>query len=212
MKTILTFRRLLVAATVILTSFSGLQAQEDDAKVDSKAYATMSLEQLNSNRAQLMSTLTSEEFKSKIHKIDEMKAPNDSGIPSLDNLAMLLGKIAGKVQENRSSLTSMYAGVTGLNYDGTTAAAPTSVNEQQLRSLSEIMLQLNGDIISTARSLVTMPGEIKSAGVFKAIKGLKNLLYIKNAVTALSAEIKYNNQLTQNLLATQKLKLMASNK
>lgn len=71
--------------------------------------------------------------------------------------------------------------------------------------MAEIMLQLNGDIMSTAKSLLTLPGEVKNAGTFKALKGLKNLMFIKNAVSALSTEIKYNNQLAQNLVATQKL-------
>ena len=100
----------------------------------------------------------------------------------------------------------MYSGVTGFNTDGT-AANSAPVDQQQLHSVAEIMLQLNGEIISTAKSLVELPGQIKSAGAFKALKGLKNLMFIKNAVSALSAEIKYDNQLAQNLMATQKLAL-----
>lgn len=208
MKPNFSFRKMLFAAALVFASVATVKAQDDDSKIDVKDFSTMSLEQLEAHRSQLMALANSEDYQKKIHKLDEMKTPNDSGIQSLDEITNLLGKIAAKVRENRGSVSSMYAGVTGMNYDGSAATA-TAVNEQQLRSLSEIMLQLNGDIISTAKSLVSIPGEIKGAGALKAIKGLKNLMYIKNAVSALSAEIKYNNQLTQNLVATQKIKLAA---
>lgn len=206
MKTLNTLNRLLLVLAITFSSFSLLKAQDEDLKINVKDFSTLTLDQLNAHRNQLVALANSEDFRKKVEKIDNMKIPNDSGIPSLDNLTMLIAKMAGKVQENRATLTSMYSGVTGFNLDGS-AATPTTVNQQQLNSLAEIMLQMNGEIITTAKSLIDLPGEIKSAGGFKALKGLKNLLFIKNAVSALSAEIKYNNQLTQNLLATQKLNI-----
>lgn len=203
MKTLNTFGRLLLILTITFSSFSFLKAQDEDPKINVKDFSTLTLEQLNAHRNQLIALANSDDFKKKVEKINTLKIPNDSGIPSLDNLTSLIANMASKVQENRSAISSMYSGVTGLNLDGS-AASPTTVNQQQLNSLASIMLQLNGEIITTAKSLVDLPGEIKSAGGFKALKGLKNLLFIKNAVSALSTEIKYNNQLTQNLLATQK--------
>lgn len=203
MKTLNTFGKLLLILTITFSSFSFLKAQDEDSKINVKDFTTLTLDQLNAHRNQLIALANSEDFKKKVEKINTLKIPNDSGIPSLDNLTMLIANMVGKVQENRNAISSMYSGVIGLNLDGSTAPT-TTVDQQQLNSLASIMLQLNGEIITTAKSLVDLPGEIKSAGGLKALKGLKNLLFIKNAVTALSAEIKYNNQLTQNLIATQK--------
>lgn len=204
MKTINSLRKLMLVMAVVFTSFNMLKAQDEDMKINVKDFSTLSLDQLTTHRNQLLAMASSEDFQKKIHKIDNLKSPNDSGIPALDEVTSLIGKIAAKVRDNRPTMTTMYSGVTGLNPDGSASVA-TAVNQQQLNSMAEIMLQLNGDIMSTAKSLLTLPGEVKNAGTFKALKGLKNLMFIKNAVSALSTEIKYNNQLAQNLVATQKL-------
>lgn len=205
MKTIKLFQRLILALVLVISTFSFVKAQEDDdVKINVKDFSTLSLDELNAHRNQLISMVNSSEFQKKVNKIDNLKIPNDSGIPSLDNLTALIAKMTGKVQENRSAIASMYSNFTGQNYDGS-AITKATVDQQQLNSLAGIMLQMNGEIITTAKSLIDLPGEIKNAGGLKALKGLKNLMFIKNAVSALSAEIKFNNQLTQNLLATQKL-------
>lgn len=205
MKTIKLFQRLILTLVLVISTFSFVKAQEDDdVKINVKDFSTLSLDELNAHRNQLISMVNSSEFQKKVNKIDNLKIPNESGIPSLDNLTALIAKMAGKVQENRSAIASMYSNFTGQNYDGS-AITKATVDQQQLNSLAGIMLQMNGEIITTAKSLIDLPGEIKAAGGFKALKGLKNMLFIKNAVSALSAEIKFNNQLTQNLLATQKL-------
>ena len=185
---------------------ANLKAQ-DDAKIKlliKKTSSTMTLDQLTQHRAALLSYANSDEFRNKIEKIEGLKAPNDSGITSVDNITNLLSKFITKVNGNRAAITSMYTGVTGLNLDGTQATG-TQADPEQLKSMVAMFAEMSGDIATTAKSLVNLPAEIKGAGIMKGVKGLKSLLFIKNAVSALSSEIKYNNQLTQNLMATQRL-------
>lgn len=192
---------------LMLMTANFVKAQDDEKNVI-KDFSGLTLDQLQQHRSQLLALSTSDDYQKKVSKMEDANVPKDSGIESVDKIAAMLGKMISKVHDNRAVLTSMYSGVTGNNMDGTKATA-TVVDQQQMNTLVSMLTQMSGDIISTAKSLVDLPGEIKSAGPLKAIKGLKSLMYIKNAVSALKSELQYNSQMAQNLMATQKL--MAEN-
>ena len=88
--------------------------------------------------------------------------------------------------------------------DGNPATNVAAVQPEQLIALSKMFVTMGVELVKSSKELLTMPGEIKSAGVMKAMKALKSMAYLKNAFVALKQEISFNARMTQNLIATNK--------
>ncbi|MFD0940168.1 hypothetical protein [Pedobacter boryungensis] len=165
---------------------------------------TMSLDELKAQRATLLALSKSEEFLEKLAKVDKLQAPKETGIGGLDALTSMAAKLIEQMKTTRGSIPQFYASVTGQTMDGSPATNVTPIQPDQLIALSKMFVTMGVDLVKSSKELITMPGEIKSAGVMKAMKALKSMAYIKNAFVALKQEISYNAKMTQNLIATNK--------
>ncbi|MFI5451337.1 hypothetical protein ACHMWN_04190 [Pedobacter sp. UC225_61] len=200
-------KKLLLTAAFALSLCFAANAQEEvidnnPAEVtDSKA---LSLDELKAQRAALVALSKSEDFLEKIAKADKLKAPNEVGIAGLDALASMASKLLEQMKTTRGSIPQFYASITGQTMDGSPAGTVTPVQPDQLIALSKMFVTMGVDLVKSSKDLITMPGEIKSAGVMKAMKALKSMAYIKNAFVALKQEISFNAKMTQNLIATNK--------
>ncbi|MFA6275417.1 MAG: hypothetical protein WC622_01635 [Pedobacter sp.] len=200
-------KKLLLTAAFALSLCFAANAQEEvidnnPAEVtDSKA---LSLDELKAQRAALVALATSEEFLAKLAKADKLEAPKETGIGGLDALTSMASKLLGQMKTTRGSIPQFYASITGQTMDGSPAGTVTPIQPDQLIALSKMFVTMGVDLVKSSKELITMPGEIKSAGVMKAMKALKSMAYIKNAFVALKQEISFNAKMTQNLIATNK--------
>lgn len=200
-------KKLLLSAVFAFTLCFAANAQdegvtENPAEVsDSK---TLSLDELKAQRAALLALSKSEDFLEKLAKVDKLQAPKETGIGGLDALTSIAAKLIDQMKTTRGSIPQFYASVTGQTMDGNPATNVTPVQPDQLIALSKMFVTMGVELVKSSKELLTMPGEIKSAGVMKAMKALKSMAYIKNAFVALKQEISYNAKMTQNLIATNK--------
>jgi len=200
-------KKLLLTAVFAMSLCFAANAQEENVTenpaevTDNK---TLSLDELKAQRVALLALAKSEEFLERIAKVDKLQAPKETGIAGLDALTTMAAKLVDQMKTTRGSIPQFYASVTGQTMDGSPAAGATPVQPDQLIALSKMFVTMGVDLVKSSKELLTMPGEIKSAGVMKAMKALKSMAYIKNAFVALKQEISFNAKMTQNLIATNK--------
>lgn len=200
-------KKLILTAVFAISLAFAANAQDENitenpAEVnDTKTY---SLDELKAQRVALLALAKSEDYLDKIAKVDKLKAPNETGIAGLDALTAMAAKLVDQMKTTRGSIPQFYASVTGQTMDGNPATNVTPVQPDQLIALSKMFVTMGVELVKSSKELLTMPGEIKSAGVMKALKAVKSMAYIKNAFVALKQEISFNAKLTQNLIATNK--------
>lgn len=200
-------KKLLLIAVFALSIGITAKAQEENVTENPAEVSeskTMSLEELKAQRATLLALAKSEDFLEKLAKVDKLQAPKETGIAGLDALTAMAAKLVDQMKTTRGSIPQFYASVTGQTMDGNPATNATPVQPDQLIALSKMFVTMGVDLVKSSKELLTMPGEIKSAGVMKAMKALKSMAYIKNSFVALKQEISYNAKMTQNLIATNK--------
>lgn len=200
-------KKILLTAVFAFTLCFAANAQDENvtenpAEVsDSK---TLSLDELKAQRVALLALAKSEDYLDKLAKVDKLQAPKETGIAGLDALTSMAAKLVEQMKTTRGSVPQFYASITGQTMDGSPATNVTPVQPDQLIALSKMFVTMGIDLVKSSKELLTMPGEIKSAGVMKAMKALKSMAYIKNAFVALKQEISFNAKMTANLIATNK--------
>ncbi|TCC93592.1 hypothetical protein EZ428_02140 [Pedobacter frigiditerrae] len=198
----------LLLTTVLALSFCFAVNAQDETVTENPAEVTdsktLSLDELKTQRAALLALSKSEDFLEKLAKVDKLQAPKETGIGGLDALTTMAAKLIDQMKTTRGSIPQFYASVTGQTMDGNPATNVTPIQPDQLIALSKMFVTMGVELVKSSKELLTMPGEIKSAGVMKAMKALKSMAYIKNAFVALKQEISYNAKMTQNLIATNK--------
>lgn len=200
-------KKLLLTAVFALSLCFAAKAQEEvvnDNPAEVSDSKSMSLDELKAQRAALVALSKSEDFLDKLAKADKLKAPNEVGIAGLDALTTMASKLLEQMKANRNSVPQFYASITGQTMDGNPAGQVQAVQPDQLIALSKMFVTMGTELVKSSKDLITMPGEIKSAGVMKAMKALKSMAYIKSAFVALKQEISFNAKMTQNLIATNK--------
>lgn len=200
-------KKVLLTAVFALSLCFAASAQEETV-TENPAEVTdtklMSLDELKAQRAALVALVKSEDFIARLAKIEKMEAPKETGISGLDALSSMAGKLLEQMKTTRASIPKFYASVTGETIDGAAAGTVTPIQSEQLMALSKMFVTMGIELVKSSKALVSIPGEIKSAGPMKALKALKTLAYIKNSFVALKQDISYNAKMTQNLIATRK--------
>lgn len=200
-------KKILLTAVFALTLCFAANAQDEnvtDNPAEVSDSKTLSLDELKAQRAALLALSKSEEYLEKIAKADKLQVPKETGIAGLDALTAMAAKLVDQMKTTRGSIPQFYASITGQTMDGSPATNVTPVQPDQLIALSKMFVTMGVELVKSSKELLTMPGEIKSAGVMKAMKALKSMAYIKSAFVALKQEISFNAKMTQNLIATNK--------
>ncbi|QHS54473.1 hypothetical protein GWR56_02540 [Mucilaginibacter sp. 14171R-50] len=206
-------KKLLLSAVFALTLCFAAKAQ-DEAVTENpgevKETKALTIDELKAQRAELVAMLKSEEFQKVLAKADALKAPKDAGIAGVDALAGMVTTMLTQLKENRQLIPQMYASVTGQTIDGLPTTEVKPLSPDQLMNFSKLCLSMGSSLLKSSKDLITLPGEIKSAGLMKGIKGLKSLMYIKSSIGALKQEISFNSKMINNLIATNKLAMAAN--
>jgi hypothetical protein len=207
-------KKLLLSAVFALTLCFAAKAQDEtvaENPAEIKDTKVLTIDELKAQRAELVAMLKSEEFQKTLAKADALKVPKEAGIAGVDALAGMISTMLTQLRENRALVPQMYASVTGQTLDGLPATEVKPLSPDQLVGFSKMCLAMGSNLLKSSKDLITLPGEIKSAGLMKGIKGLKSLMYIKNSMGALKQEIAFNSKMINNLVATNKLTSMAAN-
>ncbi|MES2829545.1 MAG: hypothetical protein V4687_15395 [Bacteroidota bacterium] len=207
-------KKILLSAFFALTLCFAANAQEEDATVtdnpaEVKDTKVKSLDELKAERAALVALVKSEEFQKRLAKSEAAKAPKEAGIAGVDALTDIVSAMLNQLKENRNMIPQLYASVTGQTIDGAAATDLKPITPDQMVVFTKMFVEMGTTLVKSSKELVTLPGEIKSAGVMKGLKALKNVAYIKNAISSLRQEISYNSKMVKNLMDTNKL--MAAN-
>ncbi|OOQ58574.1 hypothetical protein [Mucilaginibacter pedocola] len=164
-----------------------------------------SLDQLKEERAALIAMVKSEDYQKRLAKVDGLKAPKESGVASVDALSTLVTTMLGQLKDNRNMVPQLYASVTGQTLDGVAATGIQPISPDQMVAFSKLCLAMGSNLVKSSKDLVTLPGDISSAGFMKGLKALKSVAYIKSAIGILKDEISYNSKMVSNLMETNKL-------
>ncbi|MBB5396282.1 hypothetical protein [Mucilaginibacter sp. AK015] len=206
-------KKLLLSAVFALTLCFAAKAQDETVTENPgevKETKALTIDELKAQRAELVAMLKSEEFQKVLAKADALKAPKDAGIAGVDALAGMVTTMLTQLKENRQLIPQMYASVTGQTIDGLPTTEVKPLSPDQLMNFSKLCLSMGSNLLKSSKDLITLPGEIKSAGLMKGIKGLKSLMYIKSSIGALKQEISFNSKMINNLIATNKLAMAAN--
>jgi len=205
-------KKLVLSAVFALTMCFAAQAQEvtvTENPAEVTETKVLTVEELKAQRAQLIALLKSEDYQKTLAKVDPSKAPKEVGIASVDALNGLVTTMLTQLQQNRQMVPQLYASVTGQTIDGAAAGEVKPISPDQLVGFSKMCMAMGGSLLKSSKDLVTLPMDIKSAGIMKGIKALKSFGYIKNSITALKQELAFNSKMVNNLIATNKLNMAA---
>ena len=206
-------KKLLLSAVFALSICFAANAQDETTVTENPAEIkdgkTLTVDELKAQRAELVAMLKSEDFQKALAKADALKAPKEVGIGSVDALNGLVTTMLTQLRENRQMIPQLYASVTGQTLDGAAASEVKPISPDQLLGFSKMCIAMGGSLLKSSKDLITLPGNIKSAGIMKGIKALKSLMYIKSSISALKQEITYNSKMVNNLIATNKLNMAA---
>jgi hypothetical protein len=206
-------KKLLLSAAFALTLCFSVKAQDEtltENPAEIKDNKVLTVDELKAQRAELVAMLKSEDFQKVLAKADALKAPKEAGIAGVDALTNLVTTMLTQLKENRQLIPQMYASVTGQTLDGLPTTDIKPLSPDQLVGFSKLCLAMGSNLLKSSKDIITLPGEIKSAGLMKGIKGFKSLLYIKNSIGALKQEIAFNSKMVNNLMATNKLAMAAN--
>ncbi|MES2265488.1 MAG: hypothetical protein V4520_01930 [Bacteroidota bacterium] len=206
-------KKLLLSAVFALTLCFAAKAQDEtvtENPAEIKDTKILTIDELKAQRADLVAMLKSEDFQKTLAKADNLKAPKEVGIAGVDALANLVTTMMTQLKENRALLPQMYASVTGQTLDGLPATEIKPLSPDQLMGFSKLCLAMGSSLLKSSKDLITLPGEIKSAGLMKGIKGFKSLMYIKSNLGAIKQEIAFNSKMINNLVQTNKLAMAAN--
>ncbi len=201
-------KRILLNVFIALLIGVGAQAQDEVVSknpADDDDGKAMTIEELQAERAALVALSKSDEFLAKLAKADKLKAPKESGVAGVDALIDILGPMVQQLHDSRTVIPELYASVTRQTIDGTAATNANPVTTDQLLALSKMFVQMGATIVKSSKDLVSLPGEIKSAGPMKMLKSVKSIAYIKDAIGVLNHELGYSSKMVRNLIATHNL-------
>ncbi len=207
-------KKLVLSAVFALSLCFAAKAQEetvDENPAEVKDSKVLTAEELKAQRAILVALSKSEEYLSKIEKAENAKIPSATGIDGVDALNEIVAKLMAQLKQNRNAIPNMYASITGQNIDGSVATGVTKLNPDELAGFAKMLVTMGTELVKSSKSLLTLPADIKAAGVMKGLKALKSVVYIKNAISALKQEISYNSKMVKNLVATNHANLAATN-
>ena len=200
--------KILLIALALGLSFSNARAQ-DDAITENPAEVndgnSKTMDELVAERAALVALSKSEEFLEKLAKADKLKAPKETGVAGVDALTEVLTPMVEELRKNRDLIPQFYASVTKQTIDGAAATDVKPVSPDQMMALSKMFVQMGVSLVKSSKDLVSLPGEIKSAGPMKILKSVKSVAYIKDAIGVVKQELTYNSKMLGNLIATNRL-------
>lgn len=206
-------KKILLSVFFALVLGVSAHAQEENVTenpADVKDDKSMSIDELKNQRAALLAMAKSEEFLAKLAKADNLKVPNSVGVSGVDALTNVVSSLLTQLRENRNMIPQLYASVTGQTIDGGAATGIQPVTSEQMLAFSKMFVQMGTTLVKSSKDLISLPGEIKSAGPMKILKSVKSIAYIKNAIGALKQELTYNSKMVKNLIETHKLDVAAN--
>lgn len=205
-------KKILLSVFFALVLGVSAHAQEEtvtENPADVKDDKSMSIDELKTQRAALLAMAKSEEFLAKLAKADNLKVPNSVGVSGVDALTNVISSLLTQLRDNRNMIPQLYASVTGQTIEGGAATDIKPVTPEQMLTFSKMFVQMGITLVKSSKDLISLPGEIKSAGPMKILKSVKSIAYIKNAIGALKQELSYNSKMVKNLIETHKLDVAA---
>ncbi len=167
-------------------------------------FAQKTKDELKAEREVLKSEMKSKDAEERKAKFEKLSEPKISGISSVDALAASSTKLLLSTKEMNLVVPEMYKRTIGESVDG---IADVTVKKPSLDELATLGLNIANQIKTigeAAASVVGIAGDIKSAGIMQAPKGLKSLNFSKDVIALVLPELGLNLKVITNLIATLK--------
>lgn len=167
-------------------------------------FAQKTKDELKAEREVLKSEMKSKDAEERKAKFEKLSEPKISGISSVDALAASSTKLLLSTKEMNLVIPEMYKRTIGESVDG---IADVTVKKPSLDELATLGLNIANQIKTigeAAASVAGIAGDIKSAGIMQAPKGLKSLNFSKDVIALILPELGLNLKVITNLIATLK--------
>jgi hypothetical protein len=167
-------------------------------------FAQKTKDELKAEREVLKSEMKSKDAEERKAKFEKLSEPKISGISSVDALAASSTKLLLSTKEMNLVVPEMYKRTIGESVDG---IADVTVKKPSLDELATLGLNIANQIKTigeAAASVAGIAGDIKSAGIMQAPKGLKSLNFSKDVIALILPELGLNLKVITNLIATLK--------
>lgn len=167
-------------------------------------FAQKTKDELKAEREVLKSEMKSKDAEERKAKFEKLSEPKISGISSVDALAASSTKLLLSTKEMNLVVPEMYKRTIGESVDG---IADVTVKKPSLDELATLGLNIANQIKTigeAAASVAGIAGDIKSAGIMQAPKGLKSLNFSKDVIALVLPELGLNLKVITNLIATLK--------
>jgi hypothetical protein len=167
-------------------------------------FAQKTKEELKAEREVLKSEMKSKDAEERKAKFEKLSEPKISGISSVDALAASSAKLLLSTKEMNLVIPEMYKRTVGESVDG---IADVTVKRPSLDELANLGLNIANQIKTigeASASVAGIAGDIKSAGIMQAPKGLKSLNFSKDVISLILPELGLNLKVITNLIATLK--------
>lgn len=167
-------------------------------------FAQKTKDELKAEREVLKSEMKSKDAEERKAKFEKLSEPKISGISSVDALAASSTKLLLSTKEMNLVVPEMYKRTIGESVDG---IADVTVKKPSLDELATLGLNIANQIKTigeAAASVAGIAGDIKSAGIMQAPKGLKSLSFSKDVIALVLPELGLNLKVITNLIATLK--------
>lgn len=167
-------------------------------------FAQKTKDELKAEREVLKSEMKSKDAEERKAKFEKLSEPKISGISSVDALAASSTKLLLSTKEMNLVVPEMYKRTIGESVDG---IADVTVKKPSLEELATLGLNIANQIKTigeAAASVAGIAGDIKSAGIMQAPKGLKSLSFSKDVIALVLPELGLNLKVITNLIATLK--------
>lgn len=167
-------------------------------------FAQKTKDELKAEREVLKSEMKSKDAEERKAKFEKLSEPKISGISSVDALAASSTKLLLSTKEMNLVIPEMYKRTVGESVDG---IADVTVKRPSLDELATLGLNIANQIKTigeASASVAGIAGDIKSAGIMQAPKGLKSLNFSKDVISLILPELGLNLKVITNLIATLK--------
>jgi seryl-tRNA synthetase len=167
-------------------------------------FAQKTKDELKAEREVLKSEMKSKDAEERKAKFEKLSEPKISGISSVDALTASSTKLLLSTKEMNLVIPEMYKRTVGESVDG---IADVTVKRPSLDELATLGLNIANQIKTigeASASVAGIAGDIKSAGIMQAPKGIKSLNFSKDVISLILPELGLNLKVITNLIATLK--------
>lgn len=168
------------------------------------SFAQKTKDELKAQREVLKSEMKSKEAEERKAKFEKLSEPKNSGISSVDALAVDSAKMLVSTKEINALVPEMYKRTVGESVDGVTDVTVKKPTLEELTALASNLASQIKTVSDMTSRVSSASSDLKGAGMMQAPKGAKSLNFTKDVLGLVLPELNLNMKVVSNLISTLK--------